>query len=166
MRRVSLSILMLSLATVALPAHGQAVVYPNNTRVDISAEASADTAENGSVADMNDDAADNGTTDSDNMSGDADTQSNMTSSTGADAADNGSVSDMNNDAADAGTTSEGENRIDPQKFDATTRNNTNKRISGSGEAGSLGTPGRAGNSNRTSGASIGAGSSTSGSVSD
>lgn len=162
MRPISLSILMLSLATVALPAHGQAVVYPNNTRVDISAKASTDTAENGSVADMNDDAANAGTTDSDDM----DTQNNVTSSTSADAADNGSVSDMNNDAADAGTTNESENRIDPQKFDATTRNNTDSRISGAGEAGSLGTPGRAGNSNRTSGASIGAGSSTGGSVSD
>lgn len=139
MRRISLSILMLALASTAMPAYGQAVVRSDGTRIDLSdsnsttadtdagsdpTTADADVSDNGTVGEMNDDAADNGSNAgmsggmSDDMENDLQ---------GADA-DGPTFDSGNYDASrfnnSGGTQADSNNRISPQDFDASRMNNS------------------------------------------
>lgn len=93
MRPIMLTALMLAFTTATLPAYSE-----ENMQQETITRPADDSAENGAVSDMNDDAADEPTT--------RETSAPMNDgeqplpATAEDAADNGSVSDMNADAAD------------------------------------------------------------------
>lgn len=88
MRPMIFTVLMLAFSAAALPAYGE-----ENMQQETITRPADDTAENGSVSDMNDDAANESTATSDDSE-------KSPADTAEDTADNGSVSDMNADAAD------------------------------------------------------------------